>query len=267
MTNIHPAAIVHPDARIAPDVEIGPYSVIGPDVELGAGTRLLHHVSVQGPCRIGARNVFHPFAIVGGDPQDLSFKGDRVTLEVGDDNVFRECVTLNRGTVKGGGVTRIGSRNLLMAYCHVAHDCVIEDEVVIANSVQLGGHIKIEHGVGIGGGTVIHHFVTIGRWAFVGGGMRIKHDIPPFMILDGCPPKVRGLNLVGLKRRGLTADRIESLKDAYKTLYRSGELRSEALRRLEKKGSHTPEAQYLIQFVKMTMQGKQGRAREASRTW
>ncbi len=264
---IHSTAVVDPAAKIAPDVEIGPYCVVGPDVEIGPGCRLLNQVSVHGPVRIGARNVFHPFAIVGGPPQDLSYKGEPVALEIGDDNVVRECVTLNRGTVKGGGVTRIGNRTLLMAYCHIAHDCVIEDEVVMANAVQLGGHIRIEQGVGIGGATVMHHFVTVGRWAFVGGGMRIKHDVPPYLIVDGLPTKVRGLNLVGLKRRGLDASQIDALKEAYKALFRSGEVRSEVLRRLQKKSKLTAEVQYLLQSVESTMRGRQGRALEAHRTW
>jgi UDP-N-acetylglucosamine acyltransferase len=264
---IHPTAVVDPSAKIAPGAEIGPYCVVGPDVEIGAGTRLMNHVTVQGPTRVGARNVFHPFVSVGGDPQDLSFKGDRVTLEVGDDNVFRECVTLNRGTTKGGGVTRIGNRNLIMAYCHIAHDCVVEDGVVMANSVQIGGHCKIEEGVGIGGIVAIQHFVTVGRWAFVGGLSGLRYDVPPFSLADGVPAKVRGLNLVGLRRRGLPHDRIDALKRAYKALFRQDGERVATLKAMEKKENLTPEVRYLIQSLRAAIQGKQGRAREALRTW
>jgi len=263
---IHPTAVIDPAARIAPDVEIGPYCVIGPDVEIGPGCRLLSHVSVHGPVRIGARNVFHPFAVVGGPPQDLSFKGETVSLEIGDENVFRECVTLNRGTAKGGGVTRIGNRNLLMAYCHVAHDCVLEDEIVIANAVEMGGHCRIEQGVGIGGLAAIHHFVTIGRWAFVGGLSGLHHDVPPYTIVEGNSARVRGLNLVGLRRRGLPPDRIDALKKAFKTLFRSGH-RAETIKALEKRESVTPEVRILCQFLRAMMQSKQGRSLEAHRTW
>ena len=264
---IHATVVVDPSARLAPDVEIGPGCVIGRDVEIGPGCRLMAHVVVQGPARIGARNVFHPFTTVGGDPQDLSYKGELVALEIGDDNVFRECVTLNRGTAKGGGVTRIGSRCLIMAYCHIAHDCVIEDGVVMANNVQIGGHCKIEEGGGIGGSVAIQHFVTAGRWAFVGGMSGLRYDVPPYTLAEGVPAKVRGLNLVGLKRRGLPADRIEALKKAYKALFRQDGERVATLKALEKKENLTPEVRYLIQSLKASMQGKVGRAREASRTW
>lgn len=264
---IHPTAVVHPAARLAPDVDVGPYCVVGPGVEMGSGCRLLGHVTLAGPARIGARNVFHPCAVVGGDPQDLSFKGDPVTLEVGDDNIFRECVTVNRGTKKAGGVTRIGNRNFLMAYCHVAHDCVLEDDVVMANAVQLGGHIKVEQGAGIGGGAMFHHFVTVGRWAFVGGLSAVHLDVPPYTIADGNPAKVRALNLVGLKRRGLTAEQVDALKKAFKALFRSGAARADSLRGLEKKDGLTPEVRYLLQSLRASLQARQGRALEALRTW
>jgi UDP-N-acetylglucosamine acyltransferase len=264
---IHPSAVVHPSAKIASDVEIGPCCVIGPDVEIGPGCRLLSHVAVLGPTRIGARNLFHPFVTAGGDPQDLSFKGERVSLEVGDDNTFRENVTLNRGTTKGGGVTRIGNRNLIMAYCHIAHDCIVENGVIMANNVQIGGHCKIEEGVGIGGIVAIQHFVTVGRGAFVGGLSGLRYDVPPYTLVDGVPAKVRGLNLVGLKRRGITPERMDALKKAYKAYFRADGERVATLKALEKKENLTPEVRYLIQSLKASMQGKVGRAREAMRTW
>jgi UDP-N-acetylglucosamine acyltransferase len=264
---IHPSSVVHPSAKIASDVEIGPLCVIGPDVEIGPGCRLLSHVTVQGPTRIGARNLFHPFVVVGGDPQDLSFKGERVSLVIGDDNTFRECVTLNRGTTKGGGVTTIGNRSLIMAYCHIAHDCVIEDGIVMANNVQIGGHCRVEEGVGIGGNVAIQHFVTVGRWAFVGGMSGLRYDVPPYSLADGVPAKVRRLNLVGLKRRGLSTERIEALKKAYRALFRLEGERVATLKAMEKRENVTPEVRYLIQSLRASMQGKQGRAREALRTW
>lgn len=264
---IHPTAVIDPGARLAADVDVGPYAVVGADVELGPGCRIHPHATLLGPTRAGARNVFHPGTVIGGDPQDLSYKGERVGLEIGDDNVFRECVTLNRGTVKAGGVTRIGHRNLLMAYCHVAHDCVLEDDLVLANSVQMGGHVRIEQGAGIGGHVSIQHFVTIGRWSFVGGHSGLRQDVPPYTIVEGYPGAIRGLNLVGLKRRGLSPEQVDALKKAYKAVFRSGEARAEQVRMLLKKDGHTPETLYFLQALQATMASRTGRAIEALRTW
>jgi UDP-N-acetylglucosamine acyltransferase len=228
VTEIHPTAIVHPSAEIGADCHIGPYCVIHASVVLGDGCWLQNHVTVAGPTVIGPRNKFYAYGSIGQQTQDLKYAGEPTHLEVGSDNTFREFVTLNRGTAPGS-YTRIGSHNNLLAYCHVAHDCVIGNHVIFSNSTGLAGHVTVEDRVILGGVTAIHQFCRIGRHVMVGGMAKIVKDIPPFMIADGNPGVLRGLNQVGLERSGFPADDIRALKEAYKTLFMRGLPQSEAL--------------------------------------
>lgn len=219
MKSIHPTAIVDARAELGENVEIGPYCVIGAYVEIGSGTRLLNHVTICGPTTIGQDNTIYPFSVIGADPQDLKFRGEASPCVVGDRNVIREHVTIHRGTEVGGGLTRVGSDNLIMVAAHIAHDCMVGSHCVIANQVMVGGHAVIEDGVNIGGGAGIHHYTTIGTLAFVGGLCRVKKDVPPYMKVEGDPMEVRGVNTIALTRRCYNEHEIHALKEAYKRLF------------------------------------------------
>ena len=212
-TLIHPTAVIHPNAQINPTVEVGPYAVIGDQVKIGAQTTIGPHVVIEGPTEIGKNNRIFPSAVIGLEPQDLKYKGVPSGLKIGDGNTIREFVTINRAT-EADELTEIGNNNLLMAYVHVAHNCVLEDHLVIANAVALAGHVHIESRAVIGGALGVHQFVHIGRNAMLGGMSRIDRDAPPFMMIEGNPSRVRSLNLLGLKRAGLTTEDIGYLKKA-----------------------------------------------------
>jgi UDP-N-acetylglucosamine acyltransferase len=265
-TVIADTACIDPRARIADDVEIGPYCVIGPDVTIGRGTRLIAHVFIDGITTIGDDNTIHPFASIGGEPQDVSFRGSPTRLEIGDENVIREGVTIHRGSEKEEGVTRIGSRCLLMVNVHVAHDCSLGDKVVITNNTILGGHTHIESSVTISGGVGIHPFVTIGCYSYVGALSRIYHDVPRFMMVDGNPSKVRCLNLVGLKRNGLSPQAIACLHEAHRLIYRSHMTTEQASEILRSHDHLCPEVASLLAFVESQHLGVHGRARDRGRT-
>jgi UDP-N-acetylglucosamine acyltransferase len=224
-TLIHPTAVIHPGANLHPTVKVGPYSVIGEKVTVGAETVIGAHVVLDGWTEIGQRNQIFPGAVIGLEPQDLKYDGSLSLVKIGDDNRIRECVTINRAT-RAGEATLVGDRNLLMAYVHVAHNCVIENSVVISNAVSLAGHIHIESRATIGGMVGIHQFVWVGRHAMLGAMSRIERDVPPYMLVEGNPPRVRSLNQVGLQRAGLAeADDgrvLQSLKKAFRMIYRSG---------------------------------------------
>ncbi|MFN0057271.1 MAG: acyl-ACP--UDP-N-acetylglucosamine O-acyltransferase [Planctomycetota bacterium] len=260
MTAIHPTAIIHPTAELADGVEVGPYCVIGPKSRLGAGTRLLHHVSIVERTILGEGNEVYPFAVLGADPQDKKFVDEETWLHIGDRNVFRESVTVNRGTRFGGGETRIGHRCLIMAACHIAHDCILGNDITMANTVLLGGHVVVEDNVGFGGLSALHHYVTVGRLAFVGGASRINMDVPPFLISEGRPARVRAVNRVGLKRQGMGEELIGWLKDAQRLLFHEGLQREEALERMRAIGPIPTEGKYLFEFMSRRYLGKQGRA-------
>lgn len=215
---IHPTAIVHPEAELDPTVKVGPFSVIENNVKIGANTEIFSHVTISGPTEIGENNRIFPGAVIGLEPQDLKYKGGASGLKIGHHNTIRECVTINRATAEGE-ITAIGDHNLLMAYTHVAHNCVIENNVIIANNVALAGHVKIESKAVIGGVLGVHQFVHIGKMAMLGGMSRIDRDVPPFMLVEGNPSLVRSLNLVGLKRAGLTTEEMRFLKKAFHLLY------------------------------------------------
>jgi UDP-N-acetylglucosamine acyltransferase len=219
-TRIHPTALVDPAATLGAGVEIGPFCVIGADVSIGEGSRIGPHCTVQGPTRIGRDNVFHGHAAIGGEPQDKKYRGERVGLEIGDGNVVREFVTINRGTGAGGGITRIGDRNWILAYCHIAHDCQVGSDCVFSNNATLAGHVSIGDFVILSGFTGVHQFCRIGDHAFIGMGAFVNGDVPPFlMVAQEKYARPRGINAEGLKRRGFDAERIAAIKRAYRALY------------------------------------------------
>ena len=222
MARIHPSAIVDTGAELAADVEVGPYAVIGPQVVLGEGTTVGPHAVIEGPTHIGRHNRIHAHATLGGAPQDKKYRGEPTRLEVGDGNTFRECVTVNRGTVQDGGVTRIGRDNWVMAYVHIAHDCLVGDHTILANTTNLAGHVQIGDWVILGGCSQVHQFCKIGAHAMTGVSTVVLHDIPPFVMASGNTAQAHGMNTEGLRRRGFSAPSLAALRQAYKTLYRSG---------------------------------------------
>ncbi len=252
---IHPSAVIDPGARLAEDVHVGPWCCIGADVDIASGTRLDSHVVVQGPTRIGPDNHFHAFSSIGGDPQDKKYAGERSRLEIGARNVVREYCTLNRGTEHGGGVTRIGDDNWIMAYCHVAHDCQVGSHVVMANGSTLAGHVEIGDHATCGAFTVIHQFCKIGAHAFTAMGTVVLKDVPPFVMVSGNSARVHGLNTEGLRRRGFSADAIRSLRAAYKVIYRQALTVEQALERLSEDGADSPEVMTLVAFVRNATRG------------
>ncbi len=233
---IHPTAIVHPDADLHPTVEVGPYSVIGAQVKIGANTWIGAHVVIEGPIEIGTHNRIFPGAMIGLEPQDRKYKGEQSWVKIGDRNYIREYVTINRAT-GDGEVTQIGDQNLLLAYTHIAHNCVLENQITISNAATLAGHVHVESQATISGVLGIHQFVRIGRLAMIGGMSRIDRDVPPFMLVEGNPARVRSLNLVGLKRSGLAAQEsgqvVRTLRRAFRLLYRSGLPLTEALNAID----------------------------------
>jgi UDP-N-acetylglucosamine acyltransferase len=231
-TLIHPTAVIHPLANLHPTVQIGPYAIIGENVKIGADTSIGAHVVIEGPTEIGVGNRIFAGAIIGSEPQDLKYKGGESWVKIGNYNQIREYVTINRATGEDE-VTQLGDHNLLMAYAHVAHNCIIENEVIIANSVALAGHIHIESKARISGVLGVHQFVHIGSLAMVGGMSRIERDVPPFAIVEGNPARVRSLNLIGLQRSGLSAEDLSQLKKAFRLIYRSEMSFTEALKQLE----------------------------------
>lgn len=264
-TMIHPLAVIAPGAELGVGVSIGPHSVVGKAVRIGDHTRVGPQVVIDGATTIGAENNIVGQASLGAPPQDLSYRGEDTRLTIGDRNEIREFVTVNRGTVKGGGITRIGSGCMLMACSHVAHDCEIEDGVILANGALLAGHVKVCRGASVSGTSAAHHFVTIGEYAYVGGMTRMSQDVPPFMLLEGHPGRVRKVNVVGLMRANFSEQDIEALRVAFRMIYRSGNPRTQSLERL-KSDPHQPAAVLrLVEALEQTEQGVNGRYREGRR--
>ncbi len=263
MSTIHPTAVVDPSAVIADGAIIGPSCFIGPDVVVGPGTELLNHVTVQCNTTIGRDNRIYPFSVIGGDPQDKKFANEVTTLVIGDRNEIREHVTIHRGTENGGGITVVGNDNLLMVASHVAHDCILESNLVIANQVMLAGHITVEEFATIGGGAGINQFSRIGRCSYVGGLARITRDVPPYMIVEGTPAEVRAVNIVAMSRRGYPEDQIDAMKEAHKRLFREngGSLVEKMALLLEEFGEHLP-VQHLCKAMAASSEGKHGRSNE-----
>ena len=254
--NVHPTAIVDPTAKIPLSVKIGPYSILGPGVELGQDCELIAHVVIEGPSQIGKRNRFFPFAAVGLPPQDLSYGGEPTRLEMGNDNVVREFVTLNRGTVKGGGLTRIGSNVLIMAYTHVAHDCTIGNHVILANAATIGGHVSVEDWAVVGALCPVHQFVRIGAHSYIGGGTTVTRDVLPFSKTAAeRGTHAYGLNSLGLERRGFSKERIRKIHHAYKVLLASKLNTSQALEKLKSEPDRGPDVEMLIRFIEDSARG------------
>jgi UDP-N-acetylglucosamine acyltransferase len=264
-TIIADTACIDPRAEIADVVEIGPYCVIGPDVKIGRGCRLIAHVCLLGDTSLGENNVVHPFAVIGGEPQDFSYQGSPTRVEIGDNNVFREGVTVHKGSEKEDRVTRIGSDCYFMANVHIGHDCVLGDRILVANNTMLAGHIHIESFATISGGVGLHQFVTIGAHSYIGALSRIYHDAPPYMLIEGNPSKVRCINVVGLRRHNISPESVSSLHEAHRLIFRARMTPGHAREILETHGQLCPEVRRLIQFVENQQQGKHGRSRERER--
>lgn len=255
-TAVHATAVVSPRADLADGVEVGPYAVIGDDVWIGAGTSVGEHASVRGPATIGRENRIFPHAALGGEPQDLRYRGEPTRLAVGDRNVFREFSTVHRGTPTGRTETTVGSDNYFMAYTHVAHDCRVGSHCVFANYTALAGHIEVGDGVVLGAFSGFHQFARIGDFAFVGAYTMGRQDILPYCRTDGVTePKTYGLNLVGLKRNGFTEERIEALQKAYRLLVKSKLNTSQALERMEAELAGEPDVERLVQFIRDSKRG------------
>lgn len=250
MARIHPSAVVDPAAQLAADVEIGAFSLIGAGVEIGAGSVVGPHCSIHGPTRIGQRNRIVGHAAIGGDPQDKKFAGERVELVIGDDNLIREFVTINRGTGTGGGITRIGNGNWLLAYVHVAHDCQIGDGCVFSNNATLAGHVTVGDQVILSGFAGVHQFCRIGAHAFIGMGAFVNGDVPPFlMVAQDKYARPRGINAEGLKRRGFDAPRIMAIKRAYRALYMGDAKLDEAKAELAEIASASDDVRAFLDFI------------------
>lgn len=252
---VHPSAIVHSRALLEPGVVVGPFCIVGEHVKIGVGTRLISHVVVDGHTTIGAGNTIYPFTTIGMVPQDLKYQGEPARTVIGSGNTIRESVTIHRGTQGGGMETTLGDNNLLMAYCHVAHDCRIGSRVIMANSANLAGHITIEDGAIIGGLSGIHQFVRIGRYALVGGMSGVPKDVPPFVWASGNRAFLYGLNHEGLRRNHIGPESVSLLKKAYQILFRSGLPMTEALSKVRSTLSMTPEIDHLLTFVEQSERG------------
>lgn len=266
-TLIHPTAVIHSGAELHPTVQVGPYAVIGPKVKVGAGTVIAPHVVLDGDTHIGERNQLFPGAAIGLEPQDLKYDGSVGPVRIGDGNQIREYVTIHRPT-KGDEVTMIGNNNLIMGYTHIGHNCILEDNVIIANSVAMAGHVHVESGARISGVLGVHQFVHIGRLSMVGGMTRIDRDVPPYTMIEGNPSRVRALNLIGLKRAGVgelqDGEVLRSLKQAFRLLYRSEHTFAEALEKLDALIAHdsltdNDYVKHLSQFLRLSqLPGRRG---------
>lgn len=254
MTNIHPSAVVHPHARIGADCDIGPYCVVGEHVELGDGCRLHSHVVIDGHTRLGRENELYPFACIGKKSQDLKWKGGVTRLEIGDRNTIREAVTIHCAT-SDGDTTRVGSNNNFLGCTHIAHDCILGSHIIMSNFAGLAGHVVVEDHAILAGYAAVHQFCRIGRLAMIGGGSKVRQDVPPFMLADGSPAETVTVNKVGLERAGISEEAQVALRQAYKILFREGLTISNALVRVEQEVPPLPEIQYLVAFVRSSERG------------
>jgi UDP-N-acetylglucosamine acyltransferase len=253
---VDPRSVISDRSNLAAGVRVGAYAVIGEDVELGPGCVLHAHAVLHGPARFGAENVFHSFCTVGGDPQDLKFRGERTVLEVGDRNVFRESVTVNRGTDHGGGVTRIGNDNLFMTAAHVAHDCLVGNHTIFANAATLAGHVTIEDYVNVGAFSAVHQFCRVGRHAYIGGFTVVTQDVAPFCsVVSDRGTHCFGINSIGLERRGFPRERIETIERAYRLLMRSKLNTTQAVAQMRAELDGSPDVTELITFIEASQRG------------
>jgi UDP-N-acetylglucosamine acyltransferase len=264
MPKISPMSVVDPKAVIADDVEIGPFCVVGPDVTIGAGNKLISHVALSGLTTVGKNNVFFPTTVIGAAPQDKKYSGAPTRLEIGENNIFREAVTIHCGTEKGGWVTRVGSNNLLMINTHIGHDAQIGSNCTIANNVMIAGHVVCGDGVNMMGLVGIHHFVSIGDFAYLSGAARIHHDVPPFVKVDGAD-QVRGLNTVGLRRAGFSDQDIEALDAAVRRLFLRKKPFALVMKEFDTENGLNPQVKKMIEFLHRRDQGRHGRYLESLR--
>jgi UDP-N-acetylglucosamine acyltransferase len=252
---IHPTVIISPDAKLEANVEIGPYSVIGADVKIGENTIIGPHVVIEDYTHIGEGCHIHQFCSIGAPPQDLKFGGEKTRVVIGNFNTIREFVTINRSTTADIGVTIMGDHNLIMAYCHVAHNCKLGDRIVMANGATLAGHVHVEDNAIIGGLTGIHQFSSIGAHCIIGGASAVVKDVPPYTMASGNHAKLFGLNLVGLKRRNFSEKTIKALKDAYRIIFRSNLLLEAALKKAQDEAEDVPEVRHFIKFIQESKRG------------
>lgn len=248
-------AIIDPSAQIAENVEIGPWTFIGPNVQIGEGTQISPHVVIKGPTRIGRNNKIFQFASVGEDPQDKKYQGEKTFLEIGDNNVIRESVTINRGTIQAGGITKIGNDNLFMACVHIAHDCLIGNANIFANHSSLAGHVLVGDCATFSGFSGVHQFCTVGSYSFIGGGTMVTKDVLPYVLVDGHDAKAHGLNAEGLKRRGFNSDTINHLRRAYKIIYRNNLTVPEAVEQLTQLLPECPEIDIMLTALQESTRG------------
>jgi len=247
---IDPRAAIDSQAELDENVTVGPFTVIGAGVRVGAGSDIASHVVIKGDTQIGRDNKVYQFASIGEDPQDKKYRGESTRLEIGDRNQIREFTTINRGTVQDGGVTRVGDDNLLMAYTHIAHDCQVGSNVILANAASLGGHVRVDDWAILGGFSMVHQYCRIGAHSFAAMSSVIAKDVPPYVMIGGHPAKPHGINTEGLQRRGFDAEQIARIKKAYKTLYHSGTLLQDAISQIEVDCIDCPELQFLVQFLR-----------------
>jgi len=252
---IHPTAIIEPGAKLAADISVGAYSLIGPQAEVGEGTRIGPHVVIEGRTRIGRNNRISQFASIGGPPQDKKYAGEDTAVEIGDDNVIREYVTINRGTIGDARVTHVGNGNWIMAYVHFAHDCQIGNGTIFANACELAGHVQVGDGAILGATTLVHQFVRIGAYSFTGMGTYLDRDLPPYVRAAGNMAQPYGINSVGLRRRGVPPETIDALKRAYRTIYRSGLGQDEVKRGLEAQAGSCAEVRAVLDFLNASKRG------------
>ena len=255
MGKLHPTAVIDPKAELASDVEVGAYAVIGSGVKIGKGSKIKSHALIEGRTTLGQGNIVFPFASVGSVPQDLKYRGEPSELIIGDNNTIREYASLNPGTSGGGMITRVGDQNLLMMYCHIAHDCIVGNRNVIANGATLGGHVVIEDNVIVGGLVGIHQFVRIGAGAIVGAGSMVSKDVAPYCNATGDRAKLRGLNLEGLKRRGLDSSKIDAIRKAYRIAFRSKLTLQDALKKIREELPAIPEIDKFVAFIAASERG------------
>ena len=253
---IHAQAIVSPEAKIGARAEVGAFAVVGAGVEFGEGCVLHPHAVVNGPSKFGAKNVFHSFCVIGGDPQDYTFGGERVELEAGDGNIYREYVTISRGTIKGGGITRIGNNNFFLAYAHVGHDCEIGSHTLFVNGATLAGHVSVEDFVTVGAFSPVHQFCRLGRYAYIGASTVITQDVPPFsLVVTERRTRCFGPNTIGLERKGFSAERIKTLQKAFRVLVRSKKNTTQALEVMRKELANSDDVKEMIEFVEKAERG------------
>jgi UDP-N-acetylglucosamine acyltransferase len=262
---IHPSAIVEAGTVIAPGVRIGPHCVISAEAVIGPATVLENHVTLMGQVVLGSRNRIYPNCVIGGEPQDISYRGSPTRVEIGDDNLIREGVTINRGSEKEEGLTTIGSGCFLMACSHVAHDCRIGDGVTIANGTLLGGHVRVGSRASLSGAVAVHHWATIGSWSFVAGLSRVLHDVPPFMLCEGVPARPRCVNVVALKRAGFPPEAVAALAEAHRLLYRAKVGLEAAREILRSQGMLAAEVEEMLGFLGNQQEGRHGRSRDRRR--